>query len=166
MATGGGIILFFLILALAFRLLAGNMDHDRIRSEVEGRGGKVRSITWQPFGKGWFGEKNDRIYQVVYEDSGGLERTAWCKTSMMSGVYFSEDQPPRLPEHAVPTVDQAEPAEAADAGRGPERPGPGDPFDAIQPDAETAEEGSAALAAEIEALRAENEELRRRLGER
>lgn len=77
----------FLVL---FRLLMGGADRDRIEMEVKARGGRVRSITWAPFGKGWVGERNDRIYEVEYVERSGLVRRVWCKTNMLSGVYFSE----------------------------------------------------------------------------
>ena len=96
---GGMVVLLIVgavVLAIVIRVFAGSADHDRIRAEVEGRGGTVVSITWQPFGKGWYGEQNDRIYEVLYTDRVGRERRAWCKTSALSGVYFSEDEPPEL----------------------------------------------------------------------
>ena len=43
-------------------------------------------------GRGWFGEKNDRIYEVVYYDSNGEQHLATCKTSLLSGVYWTEDR--------------------------------------------------------------------------
>jgi hypothetical protein len=84
----------FLALALAvlFRVAAGGMDHGRIREYVESRGGQVLDSSWAPFGPGWFGEKSDRIYLVRYLDAEGHEHEAHCKTSMMTGVYFTEDR--------------------------------------------------------------------------
>ncbi|HEX2839494.1 MAG TPA: hypothetical protein VHN77_15360 [Phycisphaerales bacterium] len=90
----GGAIVCIIVVALVavlVRLAAGASDHERIHGEIARRGGTVTGITWEPFGKGWFGEKNDRIYKVSWRDAAGQGRTAWCKTSMMSGVYFSEE---------------------------------------------------------------------------
>ncbi len=58
----GGALFFLLIplgigLAILFRVLAGNLDHDLLREYVEQRGGTVSSIGWAPFGPGWWGEK-------------------------------------------------------------------------------------------------------------
>lgn len=86
------VILVFLGIGIAVRLMAGRADRDRIEEQVAARGGRVVSIDWAPFGKGWFGEKNDRIYQVMYQDGEGRMRRAWCKTSMFSGVYLSDDE--------------------------------------------------------------------------
>ena len=51
----------------------------------------MNHITWQPFGRGWFGEKGDRIYEVEYTDRDGASHSASCKTSMFSSVYFTDD---------------------------------------------------------------------------
>jgi hypothetical protein len=86
------IILGFIALAIVFRLLLGSLDRDRVRAYIGDRGGRLISSTWAPCGKGWFGEKSDRIYEVRYLDGDGNEHEASCKTSMFSGVYFTEDR--------------------------------------------------------------------------
>jgi hypothetical protein len=78
-------------LAILLRLMAGGLDHQRISDYIQSRGGKVVSCHWSPFGLGWFGEKNDRIYEVTYLDGDGNQHQASCKTSFFSGVYLSED---------------------------------------------------------------------------
>ena len=106
----GGALFFLIIpvgivLAILFRVFAGNLDHDRLREYVEQRGGKIVSIDWAPFGPGWFGEKSDRIYEVRYIDHDGNKHQAYAKTSMMTGVYFTEDI---VQEYAKPPVDAKE----------------------------------------------------------
>ncbi len=106
----GGAVFFLLIpigigIAILFRVFAGNMDHDRLREYVEQRGGTVTSIDWAPFGPGWFGEKSDRIYEIHYIDRDGNKHQAYAKTSMMTGVYFTEDN---ITEYASPPVDAKE----------------------------------------------------------
>ena len=78
-------------LALVFRLVAGAMDHRRVRAYLSERGGRVIHMHWSPLGKGWFGEKNARIYRVRYRDADGHIHQATCKTSLLAGVYFTED---------------------------------------------------------------------------
>lgn len=73
-------------------ILSMSMDKNRITDYIRERGGRIVSISWAPFGKGWFGEKNDRIYEVVYYDAAGMQHFASCKTSMWSGVYWTEDR--------------------------------------------------------------------------
>lgn len=113
----GVVILIVIALAvgIGFRVLAGNMDHDRIRDYVRNDGGTVDEIAWEPFGPGWFGEKNDRIYRVRYTDRHGNEHVAHCKTSMWTGVYFTEDKvvryanrTPATPRPARPTTESLE----------------------------------------------------------
>ncbi|WP_411280810.1 hypothetical protein [Gemmatimonas sp.] len=82
-----GIIFVIALFAVGFRLLADRWDRDRIQQYVAERGGAVNDITWQPFGRGWFGEKGDRIYEVEYTDRDGASPSASCKTSLFSGVY-------------------------------------------------------------------------------
>jgi hypothetical protein len=81
-----------IVLAIAFWLFARSMDRDRITNYVQERGGRIVSISWAPFGKGWFGEKEERIYEVVYYDKAGNQHFATCKTSMWTGVYWTEDR--------------------------------------------------------------------------
>ncbi len=91
-----------IIVAILFRFAAGGMDNDRVRQYVEQRGGKLISAEWAPFGPGWFGEKNDRIYQVRYTDMDGNEHEAFAKTSMWTGVYLTED---RIVRYGKPRVE-------------------------------------------------------------
>ena len=81
-----------IVIAVVIRLAAGGLDHDRIKRYVEGRGGEFLDAQWAPFGPGWFGEKSDRIYGVRYLDRDGNEHQAHCKTSLWTGVYFTEDR--------------------------------------------------------------------------
>ena len=86
------IAVLVIVLLLGFRLLAGSMDRDRIDDYVTSRGGRVIAKHWHPLGRGWFGEKDSRIYAVRYEDADGNIHDATCKTSLFSGVYFTEDR--------------------------------------------------------------------------
>ena len=110
METGAIFVIFFVIgLVVLFRLLAGGLDSDRVREYVESRGGRLLESHWAPFGTGWFGTKNERIYEVRYLDKDGNEHEATCKTSMMAGVYWTEDK-------IVRYARQEEPAEPAETG--------------------------------------------------
>ena len=85
------LVISFAVIGLLIRLAAGSADHDRIRSHLRQRGWEPLDVSWEPFGRGWWGEKNDRIYSVRYRDQNGAEHRAWCKTSLWGGVYLSED---------------------------------------------------------------------------
>jgi hypothetical protein len=86
-----GLGVLVLVVGIGVRLLVGRMDRDRVRSYLEARGGQLLSAAWAPFGKGWFGDKSDRIYEVRYLDRDGNLHEATCKTNLFSGVYFTED---------------------------------------------------------------------------
>jgi hypothetical protein len=87
---------FFIVIPvmIAIRLFAGHFDRERIREHVERSGGKVLDITWNPFGRGWFGSRYERIYEVRYRGRHGRTVEATCKTSMFSGVYWTGDSAP------------------------------------------------------------------------
>ncbi len=59
---------------------------------VTEQGGHLQECSWHPFGKGWFGSEHERIYKVTYTDSSGNQHDATCKTSLLAGVYFTEDR--------------------------------------------------------------------------
>ena len=90
MGFGIGIVLFSVV-AIALRLLLDVMDEGRVRTYISEHQGRLLQCEWKPFGKGWLGDQSDRIYEVRYLDREGNEHHAQCKTSMFSGVYFTED---------------------------------------------------------------------------
>ena len=77
--------------ALGIRLLIEVLNHNRIKAYLAGQGAQTLSITWHPFGTGWFGEKDSVIYRVRYRDREGSTHDAVCKTGLFSGVFFSND---------------------------------------------------------------------------
>ena len=86
-------ILLFVLLIGSVRLGADRLDRQRIRAYVKARGGQVQRIVWRPFGRGWFGERNARIYEVDLVDVRGVSHTATCKTSLGAGVYWTDTGP-------------------------------------------------------------------------
>lgn len=98
----GIVFVIVIVVAIVIRLMAGGLDHDRVRQYVESRGGQMVEAHWAPFGPGWFGEKSDRIYEVRYLDRDGNEHEAHCKTSLWTGVYFTED---RIVRSATPSAE-------------------------------------------------------------
>lgn len=101
--------LFFIAIGIAvlFRLLAGSFDGDRVEAHIRNMGGELLDKSWDPFGPGWFGEKDSRIYEIVYRDRDGRVHRAHVKTSMMSGVYLTND---RIVEDRPPDSVEAEKA--------------------------------------------------------
>lgn len=89
----------FIVVAILLRLLAGSFDADRIERYIRDSGGQLVDRSWDPFGPGWFGEKDSRIYEIVYRDRDGKLHRAHVKTSLLSGVYLTND---RILENAHP----------------------------------------------------------------
>ena len=110
-----GILFAVAAVAIVLRLMAGSMDGDRIDSYVRERGGKLRSKSWAPFGKGWLGEKSDRIYEIEYETRDGEVRQATVKTSMLTGVYFTDDRSVRRERTSLAPTDEASALRAENA---------------------------------------------------
>ncbi len=101
-----------ILLAIVIRVFAGKFDGARVEEYIRSMGGKILDRSWDPFGPGWFGEKDSRIYAIVYQDSAGLVHHAHVKTSAMSGVYLTNDrivEDPRPP--AAPPVEARETVE-------------------------------------------------------
>jgi hypothetical protein len=110
--AGEGAVLFFVLfigLAVALRLAAGSWDRQRITRHFQERGWSIQTIVWRPFGRGWFGEQGDRIYEVTYIDRDGHASIVHCKTSMWSGVYITDGVTPRNP--LPPPAPSREPSE-------------------------------------------------------
>lgn len=99
METYAGFMAFAIVVALVIRLMAGGLDGDRVERYVRDQGWELVDRSWDPFGPGWFGEKGSRIYQIVYRDQRGDLHRAHVKTSMLSGVYLTNDE---VVERAAP----------------------------------------------------------------
>ena len=85
-----GVVLLWLVT----RLWCDRLDRSRIAEYVAEHGGSVVEISWNPLGKGWFGSRKERIYEVIYCNRNGRTVTATCKTSMFSGVYWTDGPAP------------------------------------------------------------------------
>ena len=91
----GGLIL----LIIAIRLMAGTIDGARVERYMDERGWTLVERRWEPFGPGWTGERDSRIYRIAYRDEHGRLHRAHVKTALFSGVYLTDDclaeeQPP------------------------------------------------------------------------
>ena len=106
------LLILLIPLNILFSLFCGSMDDKRIRTYIKSQDGEVISISRARFGKGWFGEHNNRIYKIDYKDCQTNIRNAFVKTSMFSGVYLSEDKI----THLANTRSEANPALYANIG--------------------------------------------------
>jgi hypothetical protein len=141
------LVVLVCVIGVGFRLFAGSMDRQRIEDYIRQRGGRMISINWAPFGKGWFGEQNARLYEVVYYDRDGNQHMATCKTRNLGGVYFTDDQIAH--------------ARARWADRVPEDAARGKPLIYSIGNAEAEQDETARLKEENSRLREELERLRR-----
>jgi hypothetical protein len=107
------VIVAFVILAVVFRVIAGSFDGERVERYVNENGWELVDRSWDPFGPGWFGEKDSRIYQIVYRDRQGNLHRAHVKTSLLSGVYLTND---RIVEEA-PRPERSTEAQLAEENR-------------------------------------------------
>lgn len=82
----------FLVVAVVIRFLAGSFDEDRVSTYLRSKGLELVDKSWDPFGPGWFGEEDSRIYKIIYRDRSGRLHRAHVKTSMLSGVYLTNDE--------------------------------------------------------------------------
>ena len=88
------------VVGLSIRLFAGHLDKGRIEAYVKRQGWTMEDRSWDPLGPGWIGERDSRIYQIVFRDEEGNLRRAGVKTSMFSGVYLTDDtiiERPKVP---------------------------------------------------------------------
>jgi hypothetical protein len=88
----GIIFIGMIVLVIVFRLIAGSFDGERVERYIREMGCELIDKSWNPFGPGWFGEKDSRIYQIIYRDRDGRVHRADVKTSMFSGVYLTNDR--------------------------------------------------------------------------
>jgi len=96
------LIFVALLIALAIRIAMHFVDKNRIKDEIEAKGGRVLSISWNPFGRGWFFEKGERHYAVTYTDVSGATISTGCKTSFFTGVYWAEGPRTETPPRVIP----------------------------------------------------------------
>ena len=68
------------------------LDKRRIQGYMVENGFRLISCKWRIFGPGWFGERDSRIYAVIYEDTEGNICGTHIKTALGSGVYHLDSE--------------------------------------------------------------------------
>ncbi len=86
-----GVLVLVVVVAVLIRIFAGLLDTDRVEQYVRDKGWTLIDKSWDPFGPGWFGEKSDRIYEIIFEDQHGDTHRAHVKTALFTGVYLTND---------------------------------------------------------------------------
>lgn len=77
------IIIGIIIFAIVIRLMLGSFDGARVEQYLRDMDCELVDKSWDPFGPSLFGEKDSRIYEVVFRDREGRLHRAHVKTSMM-----------------------------------------------------------------------------------
>jgi len=85
----------FLIMLPVIAIIGGgfciaqfSMDKNRILVAAQRQGWKNINIKWSPFAPGWLFERGERHYLVTFKDREGNPGARYCKTSMLTGVYW------------------------------------------------------------------------------
>jgi len=84
------IVILVLLFAVSIRVLLGIIDKRRIREAASKRGWRRVLVYWSPFAPGWFFEKGERHYRVLFRDEDGEEAELYCKTGLLTGVYWRD----------------------------------------------------------------------------
>ena len=92
MDSSSGTIFFILILliGLVIRVILHFVDKARVEEAARNKGWQEVSVQWAPFAPGFFFEKGERHYLVNYRDAEGRRQMVWCKTSLLTGVFWRD----------------------------------------------------------------------------
>ena len=86
-----GVIIFVVLLILFTRVAAHFLDKDRIRTAAMLKNWTNVDVTWSPFASGWIFETKERFYTVTFKDKSGKSHELLCKTSMLMGVSWIDN---------------------------------------------------------------------------
>lgn len=80
------------VVAILGRGITHTIDRNRIRAYAQGQEWELLTCNWKLLGPGWFGNNRERIYAITYRDAQGRTHSAFAKTSLLAGVYLTEDR--------------------------------------------------------------------------
>jgi len=106
-----------IVVLIVGRVYTGRLDRERIRKQVEGHGGKILNISWNPFAWGFPATRSARFYDVNYRTHRGQIVSATCTTNLSTGVCWLGAAPPGLAEVGERTGAAASNASADDIAR-------------------------------------------------
>ncbi len=85
-----GPISLIILLMGTVRVWMHFVDKRRVVEAANERGWQRVEVHWEPFASGWFFEKGERHYRVLYRDEDGEAQDRICKTSLFTGVYWRD----------------------------------------------------------------------------
>ena len=83
-----GTLLFFVLVGA--RIGLHYIDKSSVNSAAQRKGWKQIEVSWCPFAPGWFFEKGERHYKVGYQEKDGTRKSKYCKTSLLTGVFWRD----------------------------------------------------------------------------
>jgi hypothetical protein len=92
LAAGVGFLAFVGLLLLWFRTQC-RWDRTRIEEDLGKRGGRLTSLKAVPWAASSYMDIQERVYNARYVGPDGRERCSSCRTSMLTGVSRSEEEP-------------------------------------------------------------------------
>jgi hypothetical protein len=81
-------VIFVLLVILVIRVALNFIDKENIYKAAVKKGWRNISISWAPFAPGAIFEQSERSYKVVYMDAENTPNFLYCKTSMLTGVFW------------------------------------------------------------------------------
>ena len=76
---------------LTRRIILETLDRRRIRTFIEARGLTLVDLNLALFVTGWGDNSRGRTYTVRLRDRSGKEGEISCRTSLLGGVYFTDE---------------------------------------------------------------------------
>ena len=85
-------ILIVVIIAaiIGWRFMMHSIDKSRIIESGNEKGWRDIEVSWAPFAPGALFEKGERHYSISYTDLSGMRSQRYCKTSMLTGVFWRD----------------------------------------------------------------------------
>jgi len=80
--------LALLLAGLAIRIALHFVDKGRIEEAARSKGWREVVIHWAPLAPGFFFEPRERHYFVTYRDQDGRSGQVYCKTSLLTGIFW------------------------------------------------------------------------------
>lgn len=77
-------------LIIGIRIGLHFVDKNTIKTATQAKGWSNVVIAWSPLAPGALFEKGERSYLVTYTDESGEVAERYCKTSIMTGVFWRD----------------------------------------------------------------------------
>jgi len=88
-----GVLIFIGLVGfvILIRIFLHSIDKSNISDAASAKGWTNVDIRWAPFAPGFFFEKGERHYYVTYTNKDGKRGGRYCKTSLLTGVFWRDE---------------------------------------------------------------------------